>query len=257
MANFWEIKQADRPKTIDIYIYSNIQGDSYDWWTGEKIESETSANSFLKKLESFGELDNVNIYINSLGGSCFEGHAIYNILKRCKAYKTVYVDGFACSVASVIAMAGDKIVMPKNTVMMIHNAWTYACGNAKQLRKEADNLDTMNSAFMNAYLNKVGDKLTKEKLTQMLDEETTLSAEQCIEYGLADKYAEYDVDMVAAQEAIQKAKEKGSKQLATSLDKVAALVTKVPEQSEPQPEENPAFHVFEKCINALCSQLQK
>lgn len=258
MSKFWEIKQSATPRTIDIYIYSDIKGDGYDWWTGETIKSDTSANTFLEKLESFGEFDNVNIYINSLGGSCFEGHAIYNILKRCKAYKTVYVDGFACSVASVIAMAGDKVVMPKNTVMMLHNAWTYCCGNATQLRKEADNLDTMNSAFANAYLNKASEKLEKEKLTQMLDEETYLTAEECVEFGLADEFADYDVNIESAKQALQKAKETNVQQFTDRLDKIVALVNKEPQppQEQKPKQENKALHVLEMCVNGFCSRMQ-
>ena len=258
MSKFWEMKlnQEAESKTLDLYIYSDVEGDSIDFWTGETIKSETSANTFREKLEGFGELDNINIYINSLGGSCKEGHAIYNILKRCKAYKTVYIDGYACSVASVIAMAGDKIIMPKNTIMMIHNAWTWASGNAKELRKVADDMDVLNSAFINAYLNKVGDKLSQEKLQQMLDEETFLNAEQCIEFGLADEFADYDVNIESAKQALQKAKETGAKQYADRLDKIVALVNKepAPPQEQKPKQENKALHVLEMCVNGFCSQ---
>lgn len=248
---FWEIKQSTAPKTIDLYIYSDVVGDYVDW-SGETVESETSSNTFQKKIDGYGELDNINIYINSFGGSCKEGHAIYNILMRNKAYKTVYVDGFACSVASIIAMAGNKVVMPKNTVMVVHEAWNYVGGNADKLRKEADALDVMNSAFINAYLNKAGNKVTKEQVAKLLKEETTLSAEQCVEIGFADEFAEYDVDMNEAKEALEKASKENTNQRMASLDKVAALVKKIPEQPEEKgPEENQAFNVFDRCIKAI------
>ena len=262
MANFWEIKQSATPKTVDIFIYSDVKGDGYDWWSGETIKSETSANAFREQLSQVGEFENINIYINSLGGSCMEGHAIYNQLKRHKAFKTVYIDGFACSVASVIAMAGDKIVMPKNTVMMIHNAWTYACGNATELRKCADDLDVMNDAFCNAYLNKAGEKLSKEKLLEMLEKETYLTAEQCVEFGLADEYADYDVNIESAKQALQQAKKQGIKQYADRLDKIVALANTPPTppaQEQPQGEETQmksTMNTLEMCLNSFCSQLQ-
>lgn len=254
MAKLWEIKQSATPKTVDIYIYSDIRGDSTDWWTGQKIQSETSANYFKEQLSQIGELDNINIYINSLGGSCLEGHAIYNQLKRHRAYKTVYIDGFACSVASIIAMAGDKVVMPKNTLMMIHNAWTFAMGNATELRKCADDLDVMNSAFINSYLNKAGDKLQKEELQEMLDKETYLTAEQCIQYGLADEFADYDANIEQAKQALQQAKEQGIKQYTERLDKIVALSSH--EKNEPPKGKN-GIEVLEKVLSAFCNQYQK
>lgn len=158
------------------------------WW----YESETSAKHFRDELAKHPNAREIKVYINSLGGSVMEGIAIYNQLKRHPAHKTVYVDGFACSIASVIAMAGDTVIMPKNAVMMIHNAWSYAIGNAAQLRKAADDLEVVNNASRQAYLEKAGDKLSEDKLTELLDAGTYLSAEQCIELGLADTYGEED-----------------------------------------------------------------
>jgi len=229
---FWEIKQSAIAKTVELYIYSNVDVDSYNWWTGETIVSETSANFFRDELAKITDVDNINIYINSLGGSVMEGVAIYNQLKRHKAYKTVYIDGFACSVASVIAMAGDKIVMPKNTTMMIHNAWTYACGNAKELRKCADDLDVINESSRQAYLLKAGEKLSEEKLIAMLEGETYLTAMQCVEYGLADEFAEVEADIEKAKQMLQQAKQNGMKQYASKLEKIVALAKDV----EPPPQ---------------------
>lgn len=200
----WELKQQTE-NSLDLYIYGDVEGDSYDWWKDEVIRSETSANTFREELAKHPDVSQINIYINSYGGSVFEGTAIYNQLKRHAAYKTVYIDGFACSIASVIAMAGDEVVMPKNALMMIHNMWMFVSGNAAELRKAADDLDIINEAGRAAYLEKAGDKLTPEALAQMEDDETWLTAEQCIEYGLADRYAENDADMTKATEVLQKA----------------------------------------------------
>lgn len=186
MNKFWNLKQSDICQdTLELYIYSTVEPDNFR-------KSETSANRFRELLTMNSEAKEIKIYINSLGGSVMEGIAIYNQLKRHAAHKTVYIDGFACSIASVIAMAGDTVVMPKNAVMMIHNAWTIALGNAAELRKAADDLDVVNNASRQAYLEKAGGKLTEEKLTELLDAETYLSAGQCMELGLADCFAEQE-----------------------------------------------------------------
>lgn len=183
MRKFWEFRQeAKSPDVLELYIYSTVEKDS--WWT----ESETSAQHFRDELAKHPDAKEIKVYINSLGGSVMEGIAIYNQIKRHKAHKTVIVDGFACSIASVIAMAGDTVIMPKNTVMMVHNAWTVAMGNAAELRKAADDLEVINNASRQAYLEKAGGKLTEEKLMELLDGETYLTAEQCIELGLADSF---------------------------------------------------------------------
>ena len=200
----WEIRQAAE-NTLDLYIYGDVMADGYDWWTDEIIESETSANHFREELEKYPNVVQINLYINSYGGSVFEGTAIYNQLKRHPAHKTVYVDGFACSIASVIAMAGDEIVMPKNTMMMIHNAWMGAVGNAAELRKAADDLETINAAGRQAYLLKAGGKLDEGTLAAMMDAETWLTAEECICYGLADRFAEEDADLSRSAEMLKKA----------------------------------------------------
>lgn len=183
------IKQSAEPNTLDLYIYDYVEGDSYNWWTNEKIESETSANFIQKQLEAAKDASNINIYINSHGGEVKEGLAIYNQLKRHPAQKTVYVDGFACSIASVIAMAGDKVIMGNNTLMMIHHASMGAWGNAEELRKAANDVEVIDKASCSSYLTKAGDKLSEETLNQLLDNQTWLNAEQCLQYGLCDEIA--------------------------------------------------------------------
>ena len=171
----WEIRQAANPNTLDLYIYGDVEGDGYDWWTDEVIRSETSANTFREELAKYPDVTQINLYINSRGGSVFEGTAIYNQLRRHQAHKTVYVDGFACSIASVIAMAGDEVIMPRNALMMVHNAMMGVWGNAAELRKAADDLEKINEAGREAYLQKAGDKLTPEVIAQLEDDETWLT----------------------------------------------------------------------------------
>ena len=170
---FWQMKQAEN-NSADINIDGEIVSDEWE-------DSDTSAAGFRDDLKALGDVSTINLHINSPGGSVFEGIAIYNMLKQHKAAVNTYVDGLAASIASVIAMAGDTIFMPKNAMLMIHNPWTMAVGNASDLRKQADELDTITKSSVVTYLNKAGDKL---------DEETWLTADEAIGYGLADEVLE-------------------------------------------------------------------
>ena len=249
----WEIKQQTDPALLELYIYGDVEGDGHDWWTDEVIRSETSANTFREELAAHPDVTQINIFINSYGGSVFEGTAIYNQLKRHPAHKTVYVDGFACSIASVIAMAGDEVVMPRNALMMVHNMMMGVWGNAAELRKAADDLDKINEAGREAYLQKAGDKLTPEVLAQLEDDETWLTAEECIRYGLADRYAEQDADMSNAAAVLQKAnlnleqRVRVQKSLAAQLRQMLRQEA-MPPAAKPEPKQqvpdNPIMKLF-------------
>jgi ATP-dependent protease ClpP protease subunit len=208
---------------MDLYLYDDIAADGEDWWTGEAIQSDTSANSIKAQLENAGDIQQINIYINSYGGEVKEGLGIYNLLKRNPANKTVYIDGFACSIASVIAMAGDKIIMGTNTLMMIHHAAMYVYGNAADLRKAATDIEVIDSASCSSYLAKAGDKLTQETLTQLLDGQTWLNAQQCLQYGLADE--------ISGQEdtAIMEAKQRLKQSIQDEIKQKHETIVKVPE----------------------------
>lgn len=175
---FWEIKMSANNEA-DVFIYGDIV--SYQW-----DDTDTTATSFKKDLDGLGEVSTINLHINSPGGSVFEGIAIHNMLKRHNAKVNVYVDALAASIASVIAMAGDTIFMPKNSMLMIHNPWTFGMGNANDFRKLADDLDRIGNSSSQTYLSKAGDKLTEDKLKELLDSETWLSADEAYEYGLCD-----------------------------------------------------------------------
>ena len=138
----------------------------------------------------------INVHINSYGGEVFAGFAIYNTLKQHKAKINVYIDGIAASAASIIAMAGDKIFMPKTSLMMIHYNWSYVVGNAKELRKTAEDMDKIDKAIKTSYIDRI--KIDEKELAKLLDEETLLSADECIEKGFADEIVE-DSDADYAQ----------------------------------------------------------
>lgn len=235
----WEIKQAADPSTLDMYIYGDVKGSYFDYWEWEQVESETSANHFREELSKYPNVTKINIYINSYGGSVFEGTAIYSQLKRHSAYKTVYIDGFACSIASVIAMAGDKVVMPSNTMLMIHNALNGVFGNSKQLRKAADDLDVIMDGNRQAYMKKTNGKISEDKLMELLEAETWLTAEQCIEYGFADELLEKDVDLSDAKQMLQKVNKTFEQQLSYNKALVAQAREFVQVVKEPVELEDP------------------
>jgi ATP-dependent protease ClpP protease subunit len=123
--------EGNATSSAEISIYDEIGG----WGV--------TANDFIASLESLGEVSNIDLRISSPGGSIIEGNVIYNAIKRHPANVTVYIDGMAASMASVIAMAGDEIVMAENALLMIHNPWTVSIGDSEQLRKDADLMDKM------------------------------------------------------------------------------------------------------------------
>lgn len=190
--------------TRNFWILDDIMADyeRFNWKTYEYeiVESKTSQRYFVNHLQDLGAGDQVNLYINSMGGSVKEAIGIHSVLQRCPAKVTAYIDGYAASAASVIAMAAEKIIMPRNTAMMIHNARWWAHGNPAELRKSADDLEVINKAAIESYTMHAGDKLPEDKLQQMLDAETWLTAEDCVKYGLADEFAEKDVDVETALE---------------------------------------------------------
>ncbi|MGN0614189.1 MAG: head maturation protease, ClpP-related [Porcipelethomonas sp.] len=184
--SYWNLAKNPRnEKEADLYIYSDIESDK-EWIFG-KISSDTSAESFRQKLSEMNDVEKINIYINSKGGDVFEGIGIYSQLKRHKAKKVVHIDALAASISSVIAMAGDEIVMSECANMMIHPVWAAVAGNAKTLREQADVLDKLTESVKNAYRSRCGEKLDEEKLDEFMSGETWLSAEECVKYGLADR----------------------------------------------------------------------
>ena len=182
MNKFWEIKNFIQNESADIYIYNEISS-----WEGEEV---TSAQSFRKDLEALGNVKKINVMINSPGGSVGDGLTIASLLQRHTAYVTAYIDGMACSIASVIACAADKLVMGRSSLLMVHNALTFTYGNAKDLRKQADDLDAVTASLRQMYLMKAGDKLTEEKIKELMDNESWLSAKECVELGLCDEILE-------------------------------------------------------------------
>lgn len=154
------------------------------------MDTDTSASQFRDLLKQIGDAKTINLHINSPGGDVFEGVTIYNMLKQNKANIHVYVDGLAASIASVIAMAGDTISMPANSMLMIHNPWTFGQGNADDFRKLADDMDKIAESMKTSYLSKSNGKIDEDTLSDLMDQETWLTAQEAVDYGLADEVLE-------------------------------------------------------------------
>lgn len=180
MPKYLTVKAKANPLEADMYIDGEIV-------TDEVEDTDTSAAGFRDALKDLGDVKTINLHINSPGGSVFEGIAIYNMLKNSKAKVNIYVDAVAASIASVICMAGDAIFMPSNSMLMIHNPYTIAMGNAKQLRKVADDMDQIAKAIKESYLSKAGNKLDEDLLGQIMDKETWLTAQEAYDVGLCDE----------------------------------------------------------------------
>jgi len=164
-------------KEADIYIFGDIT--SWEWF-----DSDVSSYTLSKEIQELGDdIETINVHINSYGGEVAEGLAIYNMLRNHKAKIRTYCDGLACSIASVIFMAGDERIMSNSSLLMVHNAWMYTAGNADQLRKDADDLDKINQASINAYMQHIN--ITEDELKKLLDKETWILPSEALEMGFA------------------------------------------------------------------------
>jgi len=184
---FWKfiVNQATEtePENVGLRIEGDIIDDDEAWlyeWFGMP---STSPNAFKEELSQYKGKD-ITVWIDSYGGSVFAAAGIYNALKEHDGKITVKIDSKAMSAASVIAMAGDEVLMSPMAVMMIHNPLTAAYGNMHDLRKVADILDTIKESIVNAYALKTG--RSRSKISQMMDDETWMSANVAVKEGFAD-----------------------------------------------------------------------
>ena len=155
-------------------------------------------SSYHRKQEKGGlDSDRSNVYINSEGGEVAEGLAIYDSLLRHKAEIHTVCDGFACSAASVVFMAGISREMNAASLLMIHNAWTYAAGNAEDLRKTAEDLDEISATVKKSYSAVVN--ISEEELDELLADETWISPEAALQMGFATEIIEPTTKAVPSQ----------------------------------------------------------
>ncbi len=161
-------------------IYGDIT--SIKWF-----ENDVCVYDLAKEIADLGNRA-LMVRINSYGGEVAEGLAIYNLLKSYAGEVTTVCDGFACSAASVVFMAGAKRIMPKSSLLMIHNAWTRASGDANDLRKAADDLEKITKPSVEIY--KSVSNLSEDEIQRMMDEETWIDADEALSYGFATEISE-------------------------------------------------------------------
>lgn len=182
---WYEIKNKTAEKA-EIWIYEQI---GEDFWTGGGV----TAKSFQKELAGI-KASAIDLHINSPGGEVFAGVTIYNLLKQHPATVTSYIDGIAASIASVIALAGDKVIMAENALYMMHNPAGLVMGNAEDMRKMADVLDKIRGTMTGVYSGKTGKP--EDEINAMLDAETWMTADEALAANLIDEIG-VEMDMAA------------------------------------------------------------
>ncbi|MCH8838178.1 MAG: Clp protease ClpP [Candidatus Marinimicrobia bacterium] len=182
MRKFWEIRAAaDEPGTGELLLYGPIGADGGIAWLFDDI----TPTQFKADLDALGDITELRVFINSDGGDVFAGQAIHSILKRHRAHVTVYIDGLAASIAAVVAMAGDTVIMPRNAMMMVHNPSMFGLGDAEEFRKLAETLDQVRESIVAAYESKTG--MEHDELIDLLNAETWMTAEEAVGFGFADE----------------------------------------------------------------------
>ena len=240
---YFQLVHDNESTSADLYIF----GDICAWaWPELGEQSGVTIVNQLKELD----VDTINVHINSYGGDVAEGLAIYNVLREHKAQIVTICDGFACSAASVVFMAGDRRVMQPASLLMIHNAWTVAMGNAAQLRKTADDIETITQASAEAY-KKVA-TISEEEIKALMDAETWILPKDAVEYGFATEIDDDDDDddepkqsafgvIMQKRTAPERSLESRKIEVNIDVDKLAKELTEVlmkgtetPEQPEPK-----------------------
>ncbi len=189
MTEKWYNIQNKASDVTDVYIFDEIG--TYG----------VTAQEFINDIKGLKDMP-INLRINSLGGDVFDGMAMYNVIKRREAKTTVYIEGIAASIATIIALGADEVVMAENSLFMIHNAWGGTMGEAKDMRKTAETLDKISSELTDIYRKKTG--LSNDVLAEMMDEETWLNAQEAYELGFIDTIS--DSIKVAAKYDVSKFK---------------------------------------------------
>ena len=176
---FYQI--ATNGRIADINIYGDIT--SWPW-----LDSDVSSHGIKEEIDAL-DVDEINVYINSYGGEVAEALAIYSVLKRHSAKVHTFCDGFACSAATIIFCAGDVRTMGSIALMMIHNCMSYlGFANSEEMRKAAEDNDKINQSSINAYL--AVSNLSEEEIKDMMNAETWLTAQECLQYGFATEIAD-------------------------------------------------------------------
>jgi len=215
--NWYDIK-AEAAGNPQVYIYGVIV--DYQWDADDMSPAE-----FIRAINGLGDFD---LHVNTPGGSVVAGLAIYNAIRRHKGTVTAYVDSIAASMGSVIIMAADKIVMPANALLMIHDPWTVAVGNADDMRKQADVMDKFKAGLVAAYHDKTG--MAVADIEKMMTDESWITAAEAVEFGFADQVespiqaaASFDLTRYRnASDALFRAEAQAKKEPPMTLEEIKA-----------------------------------
>jgi ATP-dependent Clp protease protease subunit len=175
---FWRFVASSTDQQPTLYLYGLIGDKS---WNDDAV----SPMAFKRDLGAIGSVPTLTLRVNSQGGDVFAGQAIYTMLCNHPAHITGYVDGVAASIASMILMAADRVIMPANATMMVHSPWSVVAGNARELRAQAEKLDRAQDGMLAAYASRA--KVSDEELRALLEAETWMDAETAVTRGFADE----------------------------------------------------------------------
>lgn len=248
VGKYFSLVTDDKEEAADLYIFGDICADAWKWY-----ETDTSAADIVHALQNL-TVKAICVHINSNGGDVSQGLAIYNTLKNSGMEVTTIDDGFACSAASVVFMAGTKRQMNSASLLMIHNVWTYGAGNSEDFRKLADDLDTINQASVEAY--KAVATIPEDKIKELMNNETWISPKEAVEYGFATEILNAETEeeklkqsarllimqkFIKAEEPAQTLEDRMAK-LEAKLDLLIEQTVKIPAEpsDNKEPEEKPA-----------------
>ena len=172
----WVKNEGELESTRTLFLNGEISDET---WYGDEVTPQ------LFKDELNADSGDITVWINSPGGDVFAAAQIYNMLRDYKGHVTVKIDGLAASAASVIAVAGDTVLVSPVAMMMIHNPATIAMGNTKDMEAAIAMLNEVKESILNAYVDKTG--LSRNKLSKMMDDETWFNSKKAVELGFADK----------------------------------------------------------------------
>jgi len=184
--------KADDKTKAEIIIYGTIGGGGF-WDDGSSVSAKQFSDE-LKKLDP--AVNEITLRLNSPGGNVFDGIAIYNRLKQHKAKKKVYIDGLAASISSVIALAGDEIIIGEGALFMVHLPWTFAMGNRMELDNVVQRLMDIEEQMVGIYAKRSG--LDRSEVKALMEAETWMDAEQAIEKGFVDSKVEESIPIAAS-----------------------------------------------------------
>ena len=218
--------------SAEIYIYGTIIDDEdatwYEYWKGkEGIDGYQFPQELRRQLDGLKGKE-LTVYINSYGGSIPAGVAMANMIKRHDARTTAIVDGYCCSIATQIFFSANKCRMHKNSYLMIHKPFSYVMGNAIEMRKAAEALDTLQEGLESTYMSKVLENVTSQDIHNMVEDEIWLTGEEAIKT--------FEIELMESQKtlncfgSLDKLKAMGAKKIPQSLNFISGEKLSPPKQ---------------------------